>query len=400
MDVVGDSANGANKDGAKSSKMLSPPSAILPEVETFIIILIITTLLRYNQFSDAAYLSAALVERIRTFNRRSMDVLAAKSYFYYSLSFEKVDKLDSIRPSLLALYRTCCVRHDEMGQAVLLNLILRNYIKYNLFQQAQIFSVRTSFPENASNNQFCRYLYYMARVQAVQLEYSEAYQRLLMAIRKAPQEIAVGFAAEAQKLAIIVQLLMGEIPERSIFNQANIKESLKPYLAMTQAVRTGDSEIFATVLALYEADFKADKNYSLVKRLSYNVLRTGLRKLSLSYSNISLADIATKLRLPSATSAEYICAKAIREGVIEAVISHETGCLSSSDVLNLYATEEPQKAFHKRIAFCLDVHNEAVKSMRYPPDAYKKELSKTLVGGKEVDEKTIDELIKDMEEDD
>ena len=65
--------------------------------------------------------------------------------------------------------------------------------------------------------------------------------------------------------------------------------------------------------------------------------------------------------------------------------------------------QEPQKAFHKRIAFCLDVHNEAVKSMRYvlgvaayshtpplltsclavcpalsgrryPPDAYKKEL--------------------------
>ena len=46
-------------------------------------------------------------------------------------------------------------------------------------------------------------------------------------------------------------------------------------------------------------------------------------------------------------------------------------CISDSfaDVVDLYSTEEPQKAFHKRIAFCLDVHNEAVKSMRYPPDA-------------------------------
>ena len=42
---------------------------------------------------------------------------------------------------------------------------------------------------------------------------------------------------------------------------------------------------------------------------------------------------------------------------------------SLADVVDLYSTEEPQKAFHKRIAFCLDVHNEAVKSMRYPPDA-------------------------------
>ena len=50
----------------------------------------------------------------------------------------------------------------------------------------------------------------------------------------------------------------------------------------------------------------------LVERLGHNVLKTGLRKISISYSRISLADIAAKLHLPSATAAEYICAKAIR----------------------------------------------------------------------------------------
>ena len=52
----------------------------------------------------------------------------------------------------------------------------------------------------------------------------------------------------------------------------------------------------------------------------------------------------------------------------------------------------------RRIVFCLDVHNEAVKSMRYPPDAYKKEVANA---GKEPgdDEKTIDELIQEMEDD-
>jgi 26S proteasome regulatory subunit N3 len=44
----------------------------------------------------------------------------------------------------------------------------------------------------------------------------------------------------------------------------------------------------------------------------------------------------------------------------------------------------------------LDVHNEAVKGMRYPPDAYKKEIAGK---GKEDDEKTIEELIKEMEDD-
>ena len=47
--------------------------------------------------------------------------------------------------------------------------------------------------------------------------------------------------------------------------------------------------------------------------LSYlGALLTGLRKISVSYSRISLSDIASKLHLPSASAAEYICAKAIR----------------------------------------------------------------------------------------
>ena len=46
--------------------------------------------------------------------------------------------------------------------------------------------------------------------------------------------------------------------------------------------------------------------------------------------------------------------------------------------------------------FCLDVHNEAVKSMRYPPDAYKKVSSNKDKTREE--EKSIDELIKEIED--
>ncbi len=107
------------------------------------------------------------------------------------------------------------------------------------------------------------------------------------------------------------------------------------------------------------------------------------------------------------------------DGVIEAKIDHENGWLSSSEVLDLYSTDEPQKAFHKyefsiffilrlfafgffsrRIAFCLDVHNEAVKSMRYPPDeSYKKKDSNKDKDAEKNDEKTIEELIKELEDD-
>lgn len=98
--------------------------------------------------------------------------------------------------------------------------------------------------------------------------------------------------------------------------------------------------------------------------LRHNVIKTGLRKISTSYSRIRFDDICAKLALESAQNAEFVCAKAIRDGVIDAVIDHEHGWLQSKETVNVYTTNDPQVAFQKRITFCLDVHNEAVKVRR------------------------------------
>jgi hypothetical protein len=55
----------------------------------------------------------------------------------------------------------------------------------------------------------------------------------------------------------------------------------------------------------------------------------------------------------------------------QAIVDHEAGYLQSRDLTDVYSTAEPQQAFHKRISFCLDVHNEAVRAMRFPATSYK-----------------------------
>ena len=40
------------------------------------------------------------------------------------------------------------------------------------------------------------------------MEYVESFSRLMQAIRKAPDNSALGFRVQAQKLAIVVELLM------------------------------------------------------------------------------------------------------------------------------------------------------------------------------------------------
>ncbi len=66
--------------------------------------------------------------------------------------------------------------------------------------------------------------------------------------------------------------------------------------------------------------------------------------------------------------------KAIRDGVIEAHINHEKGYVQTRDLTDVYSTLEPTKAFDQRIKFCLELRNQSVKAMRFPPKKYSEEL--------------------------
>lgn len=74
-----------------------------------------------------------------------------------------------------------------------------------------------------------------------------------------------------------------------------------------------------------------------------------------------MRDVSAKLHLDSEEDAEYIVAKAIRDGVIDAVVDHEKGCMQSREQGDVYATNEPQVAFDTRIKFLLELHNQSVK---------------------------------------
>ncbi|KAF9994303.1 26S proteasome non-ATPase regulatory subunit [Entomortierella chlamydospora] len=338
-----------------------------PEVDVYLHLLVMIYLLDKGQLEKGIELSNITIKVVQELNRRSLDQLAAKVYFYYARFYELTGRLAEIRPTLLNAQRTATLRRDDDTQSTLINLLLRNYFHYNLYDQADKLVSKITFPENATNNQLARYMYYLGRIKAIQLEYTESHQCLLQAVRKAPQNnVTAGFQQEANKLLIIVQLLMGEIPERSLFRQPVLRKALIPYFQITQAVRVGDLNKFQETLATHAATFNADKNYTLILRLRHNVIKTGIRMISLSYSRISLRDVCLKLHLDSEEDAEYIVAKSIRDGVIDATIDHEKGFMRSKENVDIYSTNEPQHAFHQRIGFCLKLHNDSVKAMRFP----------------------------------
>ncbi|KAK2086437.1 26S proteasome non-ATPase regulatory subunit 3 [Saguinus oedipus] len=325
----------------RTGKAASEP--LLPEVEAYLQLLMVIFIMNSKRYKEAQKISDDLMQKISTQNRRALDLVAAKCYYYHARVYEFLDKLDVVRSFLHARLRTATLRHDADGQATLLNLLLRNYLHYNLYDQAEKLLSKSVFPEQANNNEWARYLYYTGRIKAIQPEYSEARRTMTNALRKAPQHTAVGFKQTVHKLLIVMELLWG----RSLTGCSSVSP-----------VRKGNLAKFIQVPDQFGEKFQADGTYTLIIGLRHNVIKTGVRMISLSYSRISLANITQKLQLDSPEDAEFIVAKAIQDGVIEASINHEKGYL----------------AFHQRISFCLDIHNMSVKAMRFPPKAYKKDL--------------------------
>ena len=256
--------------------------------------------------------------------------------------------------------------------------MLRNYLHYSLYDQADKLVSKTTFPTSASNPQFARYHYYLGRIKAVQLNYTEAHTNLRQAIRRAPAaKTAPGFYQAVHKLSAVVELLMGDIPERGLFRHPVLEKALSGYFDIVKskfwansweyfaeddslAVRAGSLSQFQATLSQHSAQFEADRTYTLIGRLRQNVIKTGIRRLSLSYSRISLRDICFKLHLDSEEDAEYIVGKAIRDGVIEGRIVHEQGWMECDGQKSGYGPEVSE-VFGKRIAYCLELHNQSVK---------------------------------------
>ena len=343
---------------------------VLPEIDIYLSILVQVRLYDRKAIKTGAQFSSGLVQYLRTLNRRTLDSLAARVYFYYALFFEETAPLPpspsaaviSTRKTLLDALRTAILRKDQDIQAAVTTLLLRNYLATSHITQADLLISHTKFPPAAANNQIARYLYYLGRIRAIQLSYTEAHEHLIGATRKSPTSYkASGFYQASSKLLMVVELLMGDIPDRAIFRQPSLEKALQPYLQLVQAVSSGDVTGFQSLVQRYNSTFRQDNTYTLVLRLRQNVIRTGIRMMSLSYAKISLRDMCLRLGLDSEESAEYIVAKAIRDGVIEASLDHERGFMKSKDVGDVYATREPGDAFHERIQACLALHDESVK---------------------------------------
>jgi 26S proteasome regulatory subunit N3 len=213
------------------------------------------------------------------------------------------------------------------------------------------------------------------------MNYSESYSNLINCLRKAPDS-SNGFIATVEKNLMIVELLMGEIPDLSTYSKLPI---IPPYILLLKAVKKGDLNEFKKVSEKFKTIFFNDQNFNLIQRLRLIVIKVGLRKINLSYSRISIKDIAEKLNLDSEKETKFIIMKAIRDGVFLAKINNDTGIVESEQITDIYSTFEPQKAFYRRIDFLNNIFNESMKGIKYPENKDNKRKGEGILNDEDED---------------
>ncbi|PJF19428.1 Proteasome regulatory particle subunit [Paramicrosporidium saccamoebae] len=358
---------------ANSSPMPPTPTAsatLNSFAEVYLFFLSAVYLLDAGQASEANVVLLQVARLIESLNSRILDPLLARCYYFLGRSAELQGI--SIHPPLMLAFRQAALRHDSETHATVYNLLLRVLVRSGQVEEADKLVQRSVFPSQVSGANHARHLYYVGCIRAVQTQYPEARRALEEALQKAPHgRLAAGFVQAVQKLLVVVLLLLGEIPERSLLRENFLSSALRPYLSLCQTVRLGDLTRFQQLLTEAHQRFDADRTLMLVQRLHQNVLRAGLKRLSSAYSRIPLTDVQRKLGLPSVEDTVFVLLKAIQDGVIGGEIDHHGGFLASASVPNPYYTTEPQESFNTRIVAINALHDDCLRAMRYP-DGVKK----------------------------
>ncbi|OII72762.1 26s proteasomal subunit S3 PINT domain containing protein [Cryptosporidium ubiquitum] len=326
--------------------------------------------LKRSNFRECLEFSKILFEYCKRSTSQTMDQIVSKVIYFYSRIHEICGEFTNIKNEILECYRNAVLNHNSMTQAACINLILRNYVLTKRYDLGLKALEKMVYPENLSSGiQQARYLYYSGRIYSAQLEYQMAFNSFTQSLRKTPQTKGRGslnFALSAQKFAIVVQMLMGEIPDRSIFNSTDLRKGLAPYFELVKAVRSGDMKEFDLNLQKQGQIYERDGTLSLIKRLAHNVIRSGLKTICSSYNRIYLDDIAEHFGWDNSHDVEGVVSKAIFDKVVDAKINDNIKCVESQQKCETYGSESMLNNLHSRIAFSLLLRSNAIKAMEYP----------------------------------
>ena len=175
----------------------------LPEIVGFIFLILVSKLIDKKYYEEAFKALDFLILYFKKNQSLTIQFLQSRAFYFLSLVSERLGKMETLIKEYFSAYRSACIQMDEVTQVTLINCIIRYYLNNNAVEQARSFLSKIKYQENISTNEDSRYFYYVGRIEAIQMNYSDAYKHLNNSFRKAPEKCAFGFKNVVTKLIII-----------------------------------------------------------------------------------------------------------------------------------------------------------------------------------------------------
>lgn len=257
---------------------------------------------------------------------------------------------------------------DYTAIATFILHITRHYVRDNHFSQASQFLQSITFPPLDKISDpliFSYFIYYKSLINAIHLKYAVAIDDL-NSILRTHDSILTPFYIHVYRLYIIISLLMGVIPDRTIFNIPLIQCNLSNlYFDFVQSVRLGDVAQFNAIITDPEsiAILQSHNTYLLSSRLRPIIVRAGLKQITKVYTSIPLSKITSLLSLKEEDT-HAIVAKAILDDVIQATIDSDNILHTTKSQLK-YISAQPKNVLIDRIDSCLTLVEQCQINRRY-----------------------------------
>ena len=173
------------------------------------------------------------------------------------------------------------------------------------------------------------YFYYAGCIQAV-LKSFDASLFYLEQVLTTPAQVISQIMIDAYKKFLLISLISnGRVPQLPKYTSRLILNQIKPisgiYHELAAAFVAYDHEKLMSVSHKYQDTFQKDGNVGLVKQLHQSFYKKNIQKLTKTFVTLSLADMATKVKLASARHAETLIVNMIRDGEIFASINQKDG---------------------------------------------------------------------------
>ncbi|KAI1296658.1 COP9 signalosome complex subunit 3 [Halotydeus destructor] len=204
---------------------------------------------------------------------------------------------------------------------------------------------------------FLLYYYYGGMIYASLKNYERAlyfFEAVLTIHSMAVSHIML----EAYKKYVLISLIVhGKLPNLPKYTPQVVSRYIKPfslpYTELASAYTTNNPDDVSIIITKHTEAYVRDKNFGLVKQVLGSLYRKNIQRLTKTFLTLSLADVASRVRLADAKEAEEYVVKMIADKEIYGMINQKDGMVVFHDNPEKFDTARMFKNIEDKIASCM-----------------------------------------------